>query len=112
MKYLLFSLFALLIIFSGCAVFSRAAAEQGELFSGSAQGYRGQIAVQVRMNGSQIAGIVITDSDEDRFVGGAAIEELIDLVIMYNTADLDAISGATESSRGFLEAVQNAIIGR
>jgi uncharacterized protein with FMN-binding domain len=30
---------------------------------------------------------------------------------MYNTTELDAISGATETSRGFLEAVERAIMG-
>jgi len=52
----------------------------------------------------------VVESYEDRNVGEAAIEELTDLVLMYNTTELDAISGATESSRGFLEAVGHAIM--
>ena len=126
MKCFLLSFFALLIILSGCAILRNASAGEseapeetsgeatrgtsGEATRGSAQGYRGEITVQVQMDGNQIADIVIIDYAEDRFVGGAAIEELIDMVIMYNTTDLDAVSGATESSRGFLEAVQNAIL--
>jgi len=118
MKCFLLSFFALLIILSGCAILRNASAGEGEATRGtsgeatrgSAMGYRGEITVQVQMDGNQIADIVIIDSAEDRFVGGAAIEELIDMVIMYNTTDLDAVSGATESSRGFLEAVQNAIL--
>ncbi|MCL2265558.1 MAG: FMN-binding protein [Treponema sp.] len=114
MKYLFFSFFALLFVLSGCAgtFAAKNAAAEGLVLEGSAQGYRGLITVQVQMDGSQIADIIIIDSDEDRFVGEAAMEELIDMVIMYNTADIDAVSGATESSRGFLEAVQNAILGR
>jgi len=64
----------------------------------------------VRLNGGKIMEILVVDSSEDRFTGAAAIEELIDLVIENNSADVDAVSGATESSRGFLEAVQNAIL--
>jgi uncharacterized protein with FMN-binding domain len=44
-------------------------------------------------------------------VGGEAIEELIDTVVGYNSTDVDAVSGATETSKGFLEAVYNAIMG-
>ena len=120
MKYILLSVFIMLIIMSGCAgnvaaknkLLEDAEAEQVELFKGSGQGYRGQITVQIQIAGNQIADIIVIDSDEDRFVGAAAIEELIDMVILYNTADLDAVSGATESSRGFLEAVRNAILKR
>jgi len=70
------------------------------------------VTVQVWMDGADIIEIVIIDSEDDRFVGGAAIEELIDLVVMYNSTDIDAVSGATESSKGFLEAVERAIIKR
>ncbi|MDR3021032.1 MAG: FMN-binding protein [Treponema sp.] len=38
------------------------------------------------------------------------MEELIDTVIENNSADVDAISGATLTSKGFLEAVKNDII--
>ena len=84
----------------------------GGVFEGTGRGYRGHVTVQVRMNGADILEIVIIDSEEDRFVGGAAMEELIDLVIMYNSTDVDAVSGATESSKGFLEAVGSAIMKR
>ena len=84
----------------------------GKVCEGTGQGYRGPVTVQVRMDGTDIMEIIILDSDEDRFVGAVAIEELLDLVIMYNSTDIDAVSGATESSKGFLEAVESAIMKR
>ena len=110
MKYL-FAFFAVVVI-CGCAALSarRTSEGDGEIFEGAGQGFRGPISVQVRISEGSITEIEIIDSMEDRFVGGAAMEELIDLVIMYNTADIDAVSGATESSEGFLEAVRNAIL--
>jgi len=107
----LFVFFAVLVI-CGCAALTarRTSEGDGEIFEGVGQGFRGPISVQVRMSEGSITEIEIIDSMEDRFVGGAAIEELIDLVIMYNTADIDAVSGATETSEGFLEAVRNAIL--
>jgi uncharacterized protein with FMN-binding domain len=38
------------------------------------------------------------------------MEELIDIVIEYNSTDVDAVSGATATSKGFLDAVNNAIL--
>ncbi|MDR0584892.1 MAG: FMN-binding protein [Treponema sp.] len=81
------------------------------VYEGIGRGRRGLIRVKVRMEGGSIAEIDIVESGEDQFVGGAAMEELLELVLMYDTTDLDAISGATESSEGFLSAVENAILG-
>jgi len=113
MKHL-FAFFMVIVICS-CAAFTvkRGLDEvEGEILEGIGQGFRGPIAVQVRLNEGSITEIEIVDSVEDRFVGGAAMEELLDLVIMYNSTDIDAVSGATESSEGFLEAVRNAILKR
>jgi len=134
MKYVLFSIFSfwsVLPVVTGCAVINgknspeRVPAEQvqeekvqdqikqkeqGKVYEGSAAGYRGLIHVQVRLSGGNISEITITDSDEDRFVGGVAIEELIETVTELNSIDVDAISGATITSKGFLEAVRNAIM--
>jgi uncharacterized protein with FMN-binding domain len=113
MKYILF---ALSLTFFCCVSLGgrNDAADSGgivDVYEGTAQGYRGPIQVQVRVSGGSITEIVIVDSEEDRFVGGAAMEELLDMVIQYNTTDIDAVTGATESSRGFLKAVENAIMG-
>jgi len=74
-------------------------------------GYRGIIRVRVGLDRGTITDITVLESREDWNVGEAAIEELTDLALMYNTTELDAISGATETSRGFLEAVERAIMG-
>jgi uncharacterized protein with FMN-binding domain len=81
----------------------------GDFFEGAAKGYRGMIHVRVGMENGVITEITVIESSEDPAIGGAAIEELTDLVLMYNTTEIDAVSGATETSRGFLEAVENAI---
>ena len=109
-------MFVLVAIF-GCAMFmqrsemEKQAAADG-VYEGTGQGYRGSIRVRVNMEGGSIAAIEIIDSDEDPAVGGAAIEELLDLIISRNATDIDAVSGATETSTGFLEAVENAILTR
>ena len=83
----------------------------GAVYEGAAMGYRGIIRVQVGMENGNITEIVLVESCEDSAVGGEAIEELTDLIMMYNTTELDAVCGATETSKGFLAAVENAILG-
>ena len=92
---------------------AEAEAEAGDkaVYEGFAMGYRGIIRVRVGLDQGTITEITVVESREDRNVGEAAIEELTDLVLMYNTTELDAISGATETSRGFLESIENAIMG-
>jgi urocanate reductase len=112
MKY--FFAFFMVIVICSCAVFTARRGldngVNGEIFEGVGQGFRGPITVQVRLNEGCITEIEIIDSAEDRFVGGAAMEELTDIIIIYNSTDIDAVSGATESSIGFIEAIQNAIL--
>lgn len=79
------------------------------IYEGSGRGYRGFIHVQVQVSPAGIEDIVITDHGESVFPGLAAMEELLDLVLETGSTDLDAISGATLSSRGFLEAVEDAM---
>ena len=98
----------ILMLFFGC---SGLKAGNRDIYEGAAMGYRGIIRVRVGMENGTITEITVLESREDRAVGGAAIEELTDLVLMYNTTELDAVSGATESSEGFLAAVENAIMG-
>ena len=101
-----------IVYLGGCASLkNEPAAETGDFYEGAAMGYRGMIHVRVCMDKGTITDITVIESEEDRAVGEAAIDELIDLVLIYNTTEIDAVSGATESSKGFLEAIENAILG-
>ena len=79
------------------------------IYEGTGQGYRGPIHVRVQLSQAGIEDIAIISHREGTFSALAAMEELLDLVLIEGTTDLDAISGATFSSRGFLEAVEDAL---
>ena len=98
-------------VLSGGCVSLNAEAGTGTVYEGAAMGYRGMIRVRVGVEQGAITEITVIESQEGRNVGEAAIEELTDLVLMYNTTEIDAVAGATETSRGFLEAIENAIMG-
>jgi uncharacterized protein with FMN-binding domain len=108
----LLALFLLAMTVPGCMSVqaAMAAPRTPGLHRGVGQGFRGSIHVLVLVDDTGgIAEIEITGYDDDEFTGGAAMEELLALVLETNSTDLDAISGATESSAGFLAAVENAL---
>ena len=117
--YFVSILFAAALAVLGCAGMEKKAEKRAislsdteladGVYEGSARGYRGVISVRLRIEQGSMAEIDIVDSPDDRFVGAAAMEELLELALIYNTVDLDAVSGATESCQGFLAALANAL---
>ena len=78
-------------------------------YEGTGRGYRGPIHVRLQASAAGIEDIVIVEHRESAYPGATAMEELLEAVLEYGTTDLDAVSGATFSSRGFLEAVEDAL---
>jgi uncharacterized protein with FMN-binding domain len=84
-------------------------ARRNGVWEGTGQGYGGEIRLQVRIASGLIQEIGINAHNEDPFIGGQAMAELLELVLDYQSTDLDAVSGATASSAGFLAAVEDAL---
>jgi len=78
-------------------------------YEGIGSGYKGPIHVRVQTSAARIEEIAITDHQESSFPGLAAMEELLEMALETGETDLDAISGATYSSRGFLQALEDAL---
>ncbi|MDR2600857.1 MAG: FMN-binding protein [Spirochaetaceae bacterium] len=76
---------------------------------GAAEGRNGEISVIVTTGKFSIKKIVVKKNKEDPQTGGAAIRELSFYIINNNSTDVDVISGATETSEGFIKAVENAL---
>ena len=79
------------------------------IYEGEGQGYRGNINVRVFVTeGGFIDNIEILDHCEDDFAS-YAMDELAELVMEMNTTEIDAVSGATVTSEGFLSALKAAL---
>jgi uncharacterized protein with FMN-binding domain len=79
------------------------------VYEGTAPGFRGPIRLTIRVDENGITGIDI-DHGDDEEIGGVAMEEILELVLEGNSTDsIDAVTGATESSLGFLAAVDDAL---
>jgi len=79
------------------------------VYEGTGRGCRGPIVVRVQISPGGIEDIVIISHRETPSHGVNAMEELLEMVLETGSVDLDVISGATLSSRGFLDAVENAL---
>lgn len=82
---------------------------EGHQYDGAAQGFAGEIKVSVFVEGDTITDITYQTEGETPSIGGSAIKALRTKILKTQNANIDAISGATYSSKGFLTAVQTAL---
>ena len=80
------------------------------VYKGTGTGYAGDITVAVQIKDRQITAIDILSSFDDAAFFKRA-QAVIDKIIEGQTLEVDAVSGATYSSRGIISAVKNALTG-
>lgn len=76
--------------------------------TGTGVGKDGDIRVQVTFDANKIQSIKVLSQNENPVLAEKVFTHLKDNVVKTNSTDLDAISGATFSSKGFLAAVKDA----
>jgi uncharacterized protein with FMN-binding domain len=77
-------------------------------YTGEGQGHGGAIKVAVSVNDKKIEKIEILEHSESDF-SKPVFKEILDLAIENNTASVDAVSGATETSKGLVDALNDAV---
>lgn len=78
-------------------------------YQGSGTGFGGTITVQVTISGGKIATIDILSASGETGSYFASAKGVISKMISGQTPNVDAVSGATYSSNGIIQAVQNAL---
>ena len=78
-------------------------------YQGSGTGFGGTITVQVTISGGKIASIEILSASGETGSYFASAKGVISKMISGQTPNVDAVSGATYSSNGIIQAVQNAL---
>lgn len=80
-----------------------------ETYEGVGQGYYGDIKVRVSMVNDKIQGIEILEISDTPGFGDSAAQTVAGRIIEAQSTEVDIVSGATLSSRGTIEAVNNAL---
>jgi len=75
----------------------------------SNSGLGGKITVRVTYRAQQIENVEVVQHHESEDVGLVAVDQLPKEIVAANSTDVDAISGASASSRAIKEAVQDAL---
>ncbi len=79
------------------------------MYTGSGNGFRGVISAQVTVEGGRITDVTILSSSDDRDFFQRAQNGVIPAILQAQSVNVSAVSGATYSSRGILEAVADAL---
>lgn len=77
-------------------------------YTGQAKGFNGDIKVSVTISGGKISSIDILETSDDKEYLDMA-KAVIDGVIQNQNTNVEAVSGATFSSNGILDAIQKAL---
>lgn len=101
---------ALLLSLGACSTKPETTPEpQSETLSGTAQGYGGEVRVELTRTDGVINACTITAEGETPTVGGAALDDLQKQVVAANGYDIDGVSGATVTSRAVMSATASAL---
>lgn len=91
-----------------CSAFAAAVSAAPVTTQGTGVGKHGDVTVAVTFDSGKIKDIKIVKQQENPVLAAKVFTDLKQHVIDTNSVQLDAISGATFSSKGFLDAVANA----
>lgn len=91
-----------------CSVFAAAVSAAPVTTQGTGVGKHGDVTVAVTFDSGKIKDIKIVKQQENPVLSAKVFTDLKQHVIDTNSVQLDAISGATFSSKGFLDAVADA----
>lgn len=87
---------------------SEPSAYKDGVYTGTGTGFSGPLTVQVTVTGSKIADIsILSTNDDSPYINNASA--LLGQIVASQSTNVDAVSGATFSSAGIIEAVRNAL---
>lgn len=82
---------------------------QNGIYIGTGEGYRGKVTVTVKVADGKITELVLDDYADDKSYMERAKNRIFQEMISRQNTDVDAVSGATYSSNGLIEAVNKAL---
>lgn len=79
------------------------------VYEGKGMGYNGETQVKVTISSGEITNIEIVNYVDDEYFFQQAADIIPQLIVEQQSTDIDAVSGATYSSKGILSAVEDAL---
>ena len=82
-----------------------------ETLAGSATGHNAEISVEVTLTDGVITHVKVVSHGETAGISDPALERVPKEIMAKNSAEVDAVSGATATSEGIMAAVKAALSG-
>ncbi|WP_232695979.1 flavocytochrome c [Brevibacillus daliensis] len=101
--------FALVLTMAGCGGGKDTASGDVVTAVGQADGKHGPIKVEITVEKDKLKEIKVLESKENEVLAEPVYTKLSDQMIASNSTEVDAISGSTVTSDGFIAAVQDAL---
>ncbi len=79
---------------------------------GTGEGYIGPITVDVVMQGNNITEVKLVEFNETPGLSNRSRDMTIQRIVEANNADVDVVTGATQTSQGIIDAVKDALSKR
>ena len=98
---------ALSMALTGCGP-KQAESEGAKTYTGSAQGNNGPVKVEVVVENGGVNAVTVTEHGETPGICDAAIETIPAAIVAGQTLNVEAVSGATNTSKAILEATAAA----
>lgn len=93
---------------AACGGAPKASYKEGT-YEGTAAGFGGDLKVSVKVAGDKISSVEVLSHSETDGIGTNAVDALPGKIVEKQTADVDAVSGATVTSKAITEAVKAAL---
>ncbi|MEN1761910.1 FMN-binding protein [Anoxynatronum sibiricum] len=93
----------------GSGATEEAPAATPQTVTGTGQGYADDVVVEVTVLDGVIQSIEVVESADTPGLSDGAFDAVIEAVLENQSTDVDAVSGATGSSEGLLEAIKDAL---
>jgi uncharacterized protein with FMN-binding domain len=99
-----------LIALTACSGGASEPVVETKTLTGTGTGYAGEVVVEVTVEGDTITAIEVVESSDTPGLSDGAYDAIIPAVIENQSVEgVDAVSGATGSSEGILEAIADAL---
>lgn len=79
------------------------------VYTGAAQSFNGELKLEVTVSGGRVVGINVVSHNDTPGVSDGAFEQVIPAIIEAQSADVDAASGATVTSKAIMKAFEAAL---
>jgi uncharacterized protein with FMN-binding domain len=83
-----------------------------ETLRGTGDGYAGDIVVDVVMQGDNITEVKLVEFNETPGLSNRSRDMTIQRIVESDSADVDLVTGATATSQGIVDAVEDALSKR